>query len=103
MGGVKRIHTTKSPPQPSVANLVDRMSLHIPLAGLINPKTECARLRKEQKKLETMISQISAKLGNQNFLNNAPTDVIKKEKEKLIEARGIQDRINVQFEKFLLY
>ena len=56
------------------------MSLHIPLAGAIDPEAECARLQKEKKKLETIIARISAKLSNQKFLDKAPPQVIKKEK-----------------------
>ena len=102
MAKVTEIHITNNPPEPSATNLVDTMSLHIPLAGAIDPEAECARLQKEKKKLETIIARISAKLSNQKFLDNAPPQVIKKEKEKLAEAQVMQDKINMQFETFAL-
>ena len=102
MAKVTEIHITNNPPEPSATNLVDTMSLHIPLAGAIDPEAECARLQKEKKKLETIIARISAKLSNQKFLDKAPPQVIKKEKEKLAEAQLMQNKINTQFETFAL-
>ena len=99
MAKVAEIHITDKPPEASATNLVDDMSLHIPLAGLIDPEAECARLQKEQKKLAGMINQISAKLNNQNFIDNAPADVVAKEKNKLIEAQRMRNKIKAQFEK----
>ena len=90
-------------PQLSSTILVNKMTLHIPLAGIIDIESECLRLKKEQKNLEMLIVRISSKLNNQKFIDNAPVDIIKKEKKALSETQIMQDKINIQLENFVLH
>jgi valyl-tRNA synthetase len=41
-----------------------------------------AKLAKERQKVEAKLAQINGKLVSEKFLNNAPADVVMKEKEK---------------------
>ena len=43
------------------------------------------KLARERQKVEAKLSQINAKLVSEKFLNNAPADVVMKEKEKKAE------------------
>ena len=60
----------------------------IPLAGLIDPKEELARLEKELSSIENDIKIIGSKLENEQFISKAPDAVIQKEKGKIAEAEN---------------
>ena len=77
-------------PPPAATQLLGKLELMVPLAGLIDKEAELARLGKEIAKLSKEISRISGKLANEKFVANAPDEVVAKEKEKL---SGHQDAI----------
>jgi valyl-tRNA synthetase len=67
--------------------LVGQMKVLIPLAGLIDVAAETARLQKELTKLQRDYQQVSNKLGNTNFITNAPEDVVILQKERAVELQ----------------
>ncbi|MBU1740050.1 MAG: class I tRNA ligase family protein, partial [Proteobacteria bacterium] len=69
-------------PAGSAAGLAGDVSVFVPLAGLIDFTAEEARLQKEIAKLEKDLSRVRAKLGNEDFLQKAPAEVVRKEKDK---------------------
>jgi valyl-tRNA synthetase len=69
-------------PQSATATVGD-MRLHLPMAGLIDVDAELARLGKRRSKLEQELARASAKLGNENFVRNAPAEVVTQERERL--------------------
>ena len=48
--------------------------LLVPMAGLIDPKAEIERLTKRIAKNESDIGKLRGKLGNENFVRNAPPE-----------------------------
>ena len=69
---------------PASASLIaGDIELYIPLAGLIDVEQEVARIGKRIEQLTKEIVRIDGKLGNPNFADKAPADVVAKEKEKL--------------------
>ncbi|TQV86464.1 valine--tRNA ligase [Aliikangiella coralliicola] len=71
---------------PSATALAGEMEVLVPLAGLIDVAAEVGRLNKEIEKLEKENKRLSGKLGNANFVERAPAEVVAKEKEKLAQA-----------------
>ncbi len=55
------------------------------IGDVIDVAKEVEKLRKEQQKLEKLAGSTDKKLKNPGFVNNAPEDVVQKEKEKLNE------------------
>ncbi len=70
-------------PPPAAAAIVGELSLLVPMAGLIDPATELARLDKKIKKLREEIGRATAKLGNESFVRSAPPAVVNQERERL--------------------
>lgn len=69
---------------PASASLIaGDIELCIPLAGLIDVEQEVARISKRIEQLTKEIARIEGKLGNPNFADKAPAEVVAKEKEKL--------------------
>ena len=58
------------------------MEIYVPLKGRVDVEKETAKLTRERQKVEAKLTQINAKLTSEKFLNNAPADVVMKEKEK---------------------
>ncbi|MCK5674736.1 MAG: class I tRNA ligase family protein, partial [Spirochaetales bacterium] len=54
---------------------------------IIDIPVEIAKLKKEEKKNSKLLESTEHKLKNSKFLENAPDDVVKKEKEKLTEFK----------------
>ncbi len=75
-------------PEKSATTVVDGAEVYIPLAGLIDFDAERARVTKEINKLEGMLLGIDKKLVNEKFVNNAPDDVVKNEREKQADFRA---------------
>lgn len=58
------------------------MEIYVPLGGLLDVKSEIARLLKEMAKVENEITFVNKKLMNEDFLKNAPGNIVEKEREK---------------------
>ncbi|RLC52281.1 MAG: valine--tRNA ligase, partial [Candidatus Cloacimonadota bacterium] len=69
-------------PKASASAVVKNMELYIPLEGLIDLDKEKERLEKEIRRLEGSLIGIDKKLSNEKFVNNAPQEVVEKEKAK---------------------
>ncbi|HET6912837.1 MAG TPA: valine--tRNA ligase [Rhodanobacteraceae bacterium] len=69
----------------AAAAVVGTMRVLIPLAGLIDLDAERARLKKEIARIEGEIKKCEGKLGNANFVANAPADVVAQERARLAD------------------
>jgi valyl-tRNA synthetase len=70
--------------------------LLIPLAGLIDMKAEMARVEKELAKLQIEFDRMSAKLSNENFIANAPKEVVEKDKARVVELSSMIKKMKEQ-------
>lgn len=71
-------------PKGSIQTVVYDTTLILPIAELIDLDQERERLKKEISKLEDNIKKISQQLENENFVANAPEEVIE-EKREIVE------------------
>ena len=62
---------------------VESLTVHIPLAGLVDKKTEINRVTKQQQKLQKQYDSLAKKLDNAKYLAHAPQDVLAEEKQRL--------------------
>lgn len=83
----------------SSTQLVGKLEVHVPMAGLINAEIEIARLEKQLKKLGVAIKGLSGKLNNPDFTDKAPTEVVKRERERLQDAQTHLAKITVTLSK----
>lgn len=72
----------------SATALVKQFELFVPLAGLIDKNAEMTRLDKEIEKINLNLQRIQAKLANSSFINNAPAEIVEKEKTLVKELQG---------------
>ncbi len=78
----------------SVASAGQGFEAYAFIREAVDVEKEIDKLKKEKDKLAKLIKQTEGKLGNSKFLDNAPDDVVEKEKGKLAEFTERNDRIN---------
>jgi valyl-tRNA synthetase len=69
----------------AAAAVVGSLRVLIPLAGLIDLAAEKARLAKEIARIEGEIRKCEGKLGNANFVANAPAEVVAQERQRIAD------------------
>ncbi|WP_445146147.1 valine--tRNA ligase [Dyella sp. Tek66A03] len=73
----------------AAAAVVGSLRVLIPLAGLIDLGAEKTRLAKEIARIESEIKKCEGKLGNANFVANAPAEVVTQERQRIADW-GVQ-------------
>src|SRR5208337_801770 len=66
----------------SAVSVHEGMEVYIPLSGLLDVGAEIKRLQKEMAKIDESLIFLNKKLLNEDFLNNAPKNVLEKDKTK---------------------
>jgi valyl-tRNA synthetase len=69
------------PPNDAAALTIE--GLRIFVLGAVDREAELARLRKQKETLQQGIRGVEGKLGNENFVNKAPADVVQRERARL--------------------
>ncbi len=72
-----------------IGNAFKDFEIYIRIEGLVNYEEECKRIQKKIAELEGWIAGISKKLSNENFVRNAPSEVVEQEKAKLLDAQKV--------------
>lgn len=67
--------------------------IYIPVEGLIDIEQERRRLIKELQKAEEDIRFLNKKLSNEDFIKNAPQDIVKKDRERYEELVAKSEKI----------
>jgi len=87
-------------PPPNALALVGDLKVMVPLAGLIDLQAERARLEKEIGRRQQEVQRVRGKLGNANFVDKAPREVVDKERQKLADAEAALTTLREQLESF---
>ncbi len=85
-------------PQAAVA-LVGTLALLVPMAGLIDAAAEAERLTKLIARTRGDLAKTHAKLGNDNFVRNAPAEVVSAERERAAELERNVSGLTAQLER----
>jgi valyl-tRNA synthetase len=78
----------------SATALAGDMQILVPMAGLIDVAAELSRLDREIDKIANEAKKLSGKLSNSKFVDNAPAEVVAKERQKLEEFEGSLSQLN---------
>ncbi len=77
----------------SAQAVLDEATLILPLEGVIDLDKERTRLQKEGEKLAAEIRKIEAKLGNKDFIDRAPPEVVDEQRMRKSEAEAIMIKL----------
>jgi valyl-tRNA synthetase len=79
--------------------MVGTLRVMIPLAGLIDLDAEKTRLAKEIGRIEVEIKKCEGKLGNANFVANAPAEVVAQERQRIADWNTTLGALREQADK----
>jgi valyl-tRNA synthetase len=96
-----RILADEAAPESATA-IVGELTLLVPMAGLIDPKAEAERLAKLMAKNNADLVKLTAKLGNANFVKNAPADVVAGDRARVDELTQQNASLAAQLERVRL-
>jgi valyl-tRNA synthetase len=83
----------------SATALIGDMRLLVPMQGLIDVNAEKLRLGKLADRASADLAKSNAKLGNSNFVSNAPEAVVRQERDRVVEFESQLAQIREQLEK----
>lgn len=86
-------------PAESKSAVITGAEIYLPLAGLVNIDEEIARLNKELEKWISEVQIVRGKLSNERFVQNAPEQVVAKEREKEADYLEKQQLVTEQLEQ----
>lgn len=94
---VEQIEPIESKPENAVSFLVSTSEYYVPLEGKLDTEEELKKLNEELEYAKGFLKSVMKKLENKKFVQNAPEQVVKKEKDKKADAESkiktLEDRI----------
>ena len=79
--------------------LIEKMRMLVPMSGLINIDVEISRLEKHRLLITADLSKAEVKLGNLQFLSNAPKNIVEKEKKRSTDLRQKLEQLDAQINR----
>jgi valyl-tRNA synthetase len=86
------------PPESAIA-LVGELSVLVPMAGLIDAAAEAERLGKQLAKANKDLALTQKKLANDNFVRNAPPEVVEQERTRIADLERTVTNLTAQLER----
>jgi valyl-tRNA synthetase len=80
----------------SAVAFVGTLEILVPMAGLIEPAAELARLARLQNKVAVDLKKLESKLSNADFARNAPPEIVAKDQLRLAELRTEMGLLSAQ-------
>ena len=81
-------------PKASASSIIKNCEIYVPLEGIIDLDVERERLSKEISRFKGALIGVNKKLSNEKFANNAPPEVIEKEKAKKSDWESSIEKLN---------
>ena len=101
MARVSDIEYVDAIPDHAIQFSISGISFGLDLKGVVNTEEELARLDKELNKILDDLNIIDKKLENKQFLDNAPRDVIEKQRMIKRELLNQKNELEISKEKFI--
>ena len=77
----------------AVRFVVRGVTVSLAMGGAVDVRAETARLEAESQETERYVAGLSARLGNEQFVNKAPPEVVERERQRLGDSQTRLDRI----------
>jgi valyl-tRNA synthetase len=81
----------------SAIALLGTLEILVPMAGLIEPQAELERLDKRRRRAQGDRQKLEAKLANEEFVRNAPPDIIARDRTRLAEINIELEQLAAQY------
>ncbi|MBL8559826.1 MAG: valine--tRNA ligase [Hyphomonadaceae bacterium] len=91
--------SAEAPPTGSVTFILDEATVALPLEGIVDFAAEVVRLGKEIARLDGEAGKIRGKLGNAQFVERAPEEVVEEQRERLAEYEASKVKLAAALER----
>lgn len=81
----------------TATEIINKLEIHIPLAGMIDKQAELARLQREINKLEKDYQKLNQMLQNPNYVAKAPAAIVEKEKKNFAHIQEVLKKLQIQY------
>ena len=88
LSGIENVSETKEKVEGASHFVVKKVEFFVPLGDLIDKDVEIKKLSEELKYAKGFLNSVLKKLSNERFVNNAPAQVIEKERAKQADAEA---------------
>ncbi|MGM0506114.1 MAG: valine--tRNA ligase [Bacteroidota bacterium] len=88
------IGDTIEKPSGSVTAVIRGHEIYIPLEGLIDLEKERTKIEADIEKTKGFLNSVQRKLSNENFVKNAPDEVVQRERDKESDASDRLDKLS---------
>ncbi|OQA82868.1 MAG: Valine--tRNA ligase [bacterium ADurb.Bin236] len=78
-----------------MSGIAGGVEIFVPVAADVL-EAESARLRKNREKVLVDISKSESKLGNEQFVSNAPEEIVSREKERLAGMKSDLEKLDAR-------
>jgi valyl-tRNA synthetase len=95
--GLTIVEKPLEPSEECVMLVITPVEISLPLAGLVDPQAERARLEKELAEVQMQVERLEKLLASP-FAQKAPPDVVDKEREKLAAYQETAERLKQQLD-----
>jgi len=86
-------------PKAAATSVIDHATIFVSLEGIIDFSQEAARLKKEIGKVDSELTVLNKKLGNEDFLNKAPEAVVNKVKNQHLSYSEKREALETHLER----
>ena len=91
---LSEIEIVQEKPTQSASAVVGEMKVYLPLAELLDLDVETKRQQEELANLQKYVKTLTGKLSNEEFVKNAPANIVETERKKLAEAQSRIEKIS---------
>ena len=97
LGQIEQIEQVSEKAEGALSFIVKKTEYYIPLEGLIDVESELKKLKEELEYTKGFLASVEKKLSNERFVNNAPAQVVEREKKKkedaLAKIKALEEQI----------
>jgi valyl-tRNA synthetase len=83
-----------------VVLVLKEVEVVLPMESMFDLEVEKKRLGKEMEQIQDAVARLEIRLKNKAFLKKAPTAIIDREREKLVQRKDKLERLKEQFGRF---
>jgi len=88
LANLSKLEQVDEDPGDTISFIVKNVEYFVPVGQNVNPEEELAKLEEELKYTKGFMSSVQKKLSNERFVQNAPEQVVEKERQKMADAEG---------------